>query len=125
MGYIKVRIPNPSATRPVDAPELTNDYDSIAEAQVWINYLMKRGGPAAATQENVVGLSRALTVAINGRRPTKQWITIAKLRQDPKMIKRVFTRVGAGKGVAEDTGTFEEIAEDDDEDYIEEIKSPV
>ena len=75
---------------PVDGIELTNDYDSISETIVWRDYLRKVGGKDIATLENVRKLSRALTQFLAGNRSAEDRATLAKLRENPLLIKGQF-----------------------------------
>lgn len=50
---------------PIDPPELLNDYDSMAETELWILYLKKTGGNSNATLDNVKALEKYLTIKIN------------------------------------------------------------
>lgn len=51
---------------PPDAPELLNDYDSMAETRVWEQYLQYRGGAGHLNiPRAVVSLSRLLTIEIH------------------------------------------------------------
>ena len=52
---------DPKSMTPVDDLELTNEYDSVAEAFLLRDYLIKMGGDGFGTEENVIALSRALT----------------------------------------------------------------
>jgi Poly A polymerase regulatory subunit len=81
---------DPRSETPVDGTELTNDYDSIAEAVVWGNYLRKVGGEDMVTVDNVRGLSRSLTQFLSEGRSKEKMTTLAKLRADPLFIKRRF-----------------------------------
>ena len=70
----------------IDPPELLNNFDDRAETQVWIDYLSKVG---TATSDNVIGLSRHLTIHLNGKREKKDWLTLGILRQDPLLLKKL------------------------------------
>lgn len=48
----------------VDPPELLNDWDSIAETNILIEYLEKTLGKENVTQDRVIGLSRSITQEI-------------------------------------------------------------
>ena len=50
---------------PIDPPELLNDYDSMAETELWILYLKKIGGNDNATLDNVKALEKYLTIKLN------------------------------------------------------------
>lgn len=71
------------AYSPIHPPDLTNDYDSRAETQVWINYLNKftTNGPK---MESVISLVDSLTSVINKDIPRDQWTTLGKLRLEEK-----------------------------------------
>lgn len=66
---------------PIDPPELTNDFDSVLEAYILSEYMIKMSGAESATQENVVGLSRVIMNKLTEHQVEK--VTVATLRQGP------------------------------------------
>lgn len=75
--------PFSSTNQPIDSPELLNDYDSLCEAQIWIDYLNVRTGNF--NQQSVVALSRLITDKLNTHNKHKD--TLALLRSNPQLIK--------------------------------------
>ena len=73
----------------VSPPELINDYDSMAETTIIIDYLFKMGGAALATQGNVVAMSELITKTLTHGR--KDGPSLNKLRSSP--IKTTNLRV--------------------------------
>lgn len=70
---------------PIDPPELMNDYDSLAETNIWILYLKKMYGLSHATLDNVKALQKYLTTKLN-----------SGMRQDESAtidFKRMITRL--------------------------------
>ena len=70
--------------KPIDGMELTNDWDSRAEAQVWMDYLTKRKVPI--TEQNVVALSRLATKKLTENSKYKD--TLHLIRSNPQRIKQ-------------------------------------
>ena len=69
----------------VDHPELLNDYESIAETEVWKGLLTKMN--LLPTKDNVIAFSRDFTNFLNKNNITDP-TTLSKLRADPNFIKR-------------------------------------
>ena len=75
--------PFDQSNKPIDSPELLNDWDSRTEAQIWIDYLMKRTGNAG--KQTVVALSRLITKQLTDGSRYKD--TLQLLRSKPRSIK--------------------------------------
>ena len=76
--------PLDNSTNPIDSPELLNDWDSRAEAQIWIDYLNKRSGKP--DPQSVVALSRLITKKLTKKSKYKD--TLSLLRSRPQTIKQ-------------------------------------
>ncbi len=72
----------------IDPPELTNDFDSLAEVYIWGDYLQKVG--ISRTNENIINLSHYLTLKLNRNKYKQNWVTLNKLRKDVLLIKQPF-----------------------------------
>lgn len=68
---------------PIDSPELTNDWDSQCESQIWIDYLLSR--KLQVTHQAVNDLSRKATKNLTYKRVYKD--TLSSLRKNPRAIK--------------------------------------
>lgn len=79
----------PESKGPIDLPELLNDYDSLAEIWTWMLFLKKFGGISSITLDNVIGLSRRSTAALNRGSNISQWMTIDRLRSDPSSLREI------------------------------------
>ncbi len=75
--------PFDNTTNPIDSPELLNDWDSRTEAQIWIDYLVKRTG--ASNKQSLVALSRLVTKKLTEGSRYKN--TLHLLRSNPQFIK--------------------------------------
>jgi len=73
---------------PIDYPELLNDYDSVSEAFIIINYLKKMNKPT--TPSLIKTFSRLLTSHLNQPKKNDHWYTLSRLRSDPLLIKRKY-----------------------------------
>jgi len=69
---------------PIDSPELLNDWDSLAETQIWTDYLQKRTG--SYDKISIVALSRLITDKLTEGSKYKD--TIHLLRSKPQFIKQ-------------------------------------
>lgn len=69
---------------PIDSPELLNDWDSRTEAQIWMDYLSRRGVPI--TGQSVIALSRLITRKLTENSRYKDTLHI--LRSNPQFIKK-------------------------------------
>lgn len=67
----------------VDYPELLNDYDSLLETQIWIDYLNFRSGNY--DKASVIALSRLITDKLS--KGSKHKDTLELLRSNPMSIK--------------------------------------
>ncbi len=67
--------------------ELSDDFDSCLERKIFEDYLTKLG---SFSEENLEGLVKLLTVTLNNGRRQSEWVTLAKLRKDPFLMKRKF-----------------------------------
>ena len=75
--------------KPIMFPELLNDYDSLAEANIFREYLMKyKNIKIDNIKEETLNLSKLLTSKLNERKPSKSKYTLSGLRKDTFMIKR-------------------------------------
>jgi len=81
----KLRYLNPFTNSPdtVDFPELLNDWDSITETKIWMDYLVKRTGKCDPT--SVKSLSRLITKRLTEKSKYKDTLNI--LRSNPQAIK--------------------------------------
>jgi hypothetical protein len=68
----------------IDSPELLNDWDSLTETQIWLDYLQKRTGIADKTA--IIALSRLITDKLSDGSKHKD--TLYLLRSNPQFIKQ-------------------------------------
>lgn len=68
---------------PIDSPELMNDWDSMMEVQIWMEYLLKRTGKSEMSM--VTALSRLFTNKLTQKARYKD--TLSLLRSKPQFIK--------------------------------------
>jgi len=69
--------------QPIDSPELMNDWDSLAEVQIWMDYLLKRTGKSDVS--SVTAISRLFTNKLTAKSKYKD--TLSLLRSKPQFIK--------------------------------------
>jgi len=69
----------------IDYPELLNEWDSIAEAKIWEEYLIKRIGKSDIN--SIVNLSRLATTKLTANSKVKVKDSISSLRSKPQSIK--------------------------------------
>lgn len=67
--------------QPIDPPNLTNDFDSLLETYILIEFLVKMSGKDMANQQNVIGLTRVIMQEITKHQVNK--ITLGTLRTGP------------------------------------------
>lgn len=72
----------------IDPPELLNDYDSLAETNVWILYLKKMYGRDHATLDNIKQLQKFLTLGLNSRGTKPLSLEYSRLVTRVKGIKK-------------------------------------
>ena len=76
---------------PIDESQgLTNDYDSICEAFILMDYIRKYSGESYVTLKNVQRLSEMITDKINENKPVPRRFTLADLRKDNMLAKRMY-----------------------------------
>lgn len=71
---------------PVVPPELLNDYDSVAETVILMDYLKRKG--LEVTVDKIMSLSQKITTQLNDGKRMENWYTLERLRQDTFLIKR-------------------------------------
>lgn len=75
---------NPLINKPIkglDLPELTNDYDSMAEVIIIRDYLIKYVPDSKSNlQNNIISISRSITESLNEGIPKNKWRTVNKIR---------------------------------------------
>ena len=69
---------------PIDIPELLNDWDSLCETQIWMDYLTVRTGKY--DKESVIALSRLITDKLSEGSKYKDNLSL--LRSKPQFIKQ-------------------------------------
>lgn len=74
--------------RHVDTPELLNDWDSVTEALIWRDYIIKRAGNGGDVdiEGTVLALSKMITHKLTERSKYKD--TLSRLRSKPQFIKQ-------------------------------------